>query len=509
MEFFEHLALGLNTALTPSLLLLCFAGVLLGMLVGVLPGLGPVSAIALLLPFTFSLSPTAAVITLAGIYYGAQYGGSITAILINMPGEASSAVTCIDGHAMAREGRAGVALAVAAIGSFIGGTVGTLLLAALSTPLAAIAARFEAADYAALMACGLVTAIVLAHGSLLKAIAMVVAGLLLGAVGLDVTTGQPRFTFGIPQLLDGIGFVPLAVGLFGLTEIMVALTKHASREVAVPPVSGVSLRPGEARQAAAASMRGTILGSVLGTLPGGGPLLASFASYALEKKVSSGSTPIGTGAIAGVAGPESANNAAAQTSFIPLLTLGLPANGAMALLLGALVVHGVQPGPDVIVKEPALFWGLVASMWIGNLMLLLINLPLAKAWARLLRVPYRLLYPTTIVLVCAGIYTLSHSTFELGVATLFGVLGYFLRTRGFEPAPLLLGFVLSQPIEENTRRALLFSDGDPTTFLTHPISAALLTIAALLLASSVVPSIRRARSALASGYADPKARAGG
>jgi putative tricarboxylic transport membrane protein len=496
VEFFEHLALGLNTALTPTHLVLCFAGVLLGTLVGVLPGLGPVSTIALLLPFTFSLSPTAAVIALAGIYYGAQYGGSITAILVNLPGEASSAVTCIDGHAMAREGRAGVALAVAAIGSFVGGTTGTVLLAALSTPLAAVAARFEAADYAALMACGLVAAIVLAHGSLLKAIAMVLAGLLLGAIGLDVTTGQPRLTFGLPQLLDGIGFVPLAIGLFGLAEIMVALTGHASREVAVPPVSGVRLRPGEARRAAAASVRGTLLGSVLGTLPGGGPLLASFASYATEKKMSSGGPPLGTGAIAGVAGPESANNAAAQTSFIPLLTLGLPANGIMALLLGALVVHGVQPGPDVIVKEPALFWGLVASMWIGNLMLLFINLPLARVWARLLRIPYRFLYPTTIVLACAGIYTLSHSTFELGVATLFGVLGYFLRTRGFEPAPLLLGFVLSQPIEENTRRALVFSNGDPATFLTHPISAALLAIAALLLASSVLPSLRRARAVL-------------
>ena len=496
MEFLEHLALGLNTAMAPSLLVLCFAGVLLGTLVGVLPGLGPVSTIALLLPLTFSMSPTAAMITLAGVYYGAQYGGSITAILVNLPGEASSAVTCIDGYAMARTGRAGTALAVAAIGSFLGGTTGTLFLAALSTPLAAVAARFEAADHAALMACGLVAAMVLARGSLLKAIAMVMAGLLLGAIGLDVASGQPRFTFGLPELYDGIGFVPLAIGLFGLAEIMVALTGRVTGEGAVSPVSPASLRPGEARRAAAASVRGTLLGSVLGTLPGGGPLLASFASYALEKKVSSGGPPLGTGAIAGVAGPESANNAAAQTSFIPLLTLGLPSNGIMALLLGALVVHGVQPGPDVIAAEPTLFWGLVASMWIGNLMLLLINLPLAKVWARLLRVPYRFLYPTTIVLACTGIYTLSHSTFDLLVAALFGVLGYFLRTRGFEPAPLLLGFVLSQPIEEHTRRALLFSNGDPTTFLTHPISAVLLTIALLLLTSSVLPWLRRARGGL-------------
>jgi putative tricarboxylic transport membrane protein len=496
MELLEHLALGLNTAMDPSLLALCFAGVLLGTLVGVLPGLGPVSTIALLLPFTFSLSPTAAMITLAGIYYGAQYGGSITAILVNLPGEASSAVTCIDGYAMARAGRAGTALAVAAIGSFAGGTTGTLLLAALAFPLAALAARFEAADHAALMACGLVAAIVLARGSLLKAIAMALAGLLLGTIGLDVASGQPRFTFGLPQLYDGIGFVPLAIGLFGLAEIMVALAGRANRETAVSPVSTASLRPGEMRRAASASVRGTLLGSLLGTLPGGGPLLASFASYALEKKVSSGGPPLGAGAIEGVAGPESANNAAAQTSFIPLLTLGLPSNGIMALLLGALVVHGVQPGPDVIVGEPTLFWGLVASMWIGNLMLLVINLPMAGVWARLLRVPYRFLYPTTIVLACTGIYTLSHSTFELSVAALFGVLGYFLRTRGFEPAPLLLGFVLSQPIEEHARRALLFSNGDPTTFLTHPISAALLAIALLLLTSSVWPVLRRARGGL-------------
>jgi putative tricarboxylic transport membrane protein len=426
-------------------------------------------------------------ITLAGIYYGAQYGGSITAILVNLPGEASSAMTCIDGYAMARAGRAGTALAVAAIGSFVGGTTGTLLLAALAAPLAALAARFEAADHAALMMCGLVAAIVLARGSVLKAIAMGLLGLLLGAIGLDVASGQPRFTFGLPELYDGIGFVPLAIGLFGLAEIMVVLAGRANRETAISPVSTANLRPGEARRAASASMRGTLLGSVLGTLPGGGPLLASFASYALEKKASRGDPPLGAGAVEGVAGPESANNAAAQTSFIPLLTLGLPSNGIMALLLGALVVHGVQPGPDVIVSEPTLFWGLVASMWIGNLMLLLINLPMAGLWARLLRVPYRFLYPTTIVLACTGVYTLSHSAFDLGVAALFGVLGYFLRTRGFELAPLLLGFVLSQSIEEHTRRALLFSNGDPTTFLTHPISAVLLAITLLLLTSSFLP----------------------
>jgi putative tricarboxylic transport membrane protein len=343
------------------------------------------------------------------------------------------------------------------------------------------------------MVCGLVAAVVLARGSLLKSIAMVIAGLLLGTIGLDVTTGQPRFTFGIPELYDGIGLVPLAIGLFGLAEIMVALRVQAGRDSAVSPVSTWRLGPGEARRATAASIRGTLLGSALGTLPGGGPLLASFASYALEKKVASGQPPLGAGAIAGVAGPESANNAAAQASFIPLLTLGLPSNGIMALLLGALIVHGVQPGPDVIVAEPALFWGLVASMWIGNLLLLLLNLPLAGLWARLLRLPYRLLYPTTIVLACTGIYALGHSTFDLSVAALFGVLGYLLRTRGFEPAPLLLGFVLSQPLEEHARRALLFANGDPTTFLSNPVSAVLLATALLLLMSSILPWSWRAR----------------
>ncbi len=493
----DHLALGFATALTPEHLVACFAGVLLGTLIGVLPGLGPVTTIALLLPFTFSLTPAGAIIMLAGIYYGAQYGGSITAVLVNLPGEASSTVTCLDGHAMARQGRAGLALAVAAIGSFVGGTVGTLLLAALAIPLASVASRVEAADYTALMACGLVAAIVIAQGSVVKAMAMTAAGLMLGMIGLDATTGQARFTMGIPELVDGLGFMPLAIGMFGFSEIIATLAAPEARRAMSARVERTWPGPGETRRAAASTLRGTALGSLLGILPGGGPVLASFAAYAMEKKLSAGPAGLGSGAIEGVAGPESANNAAAQTSFVPLLTLGLPSGPVGALLLGALIVHGVQPGPSVIAKEPALFWGLVASMWIGNVMLLVLNLPLVGCWARLARVPYRFLYPTTIALACTGIYALNHSTLDVWLAALFGVAGYLLRARAFEPAPLLLGFVLSQPIRDNFNRALVFSNGDLSTFVTHPLSALLLTIAGGALLVTALPTVRRGRMRLA------------
>jgi putative tricarboxylic transport membrane protein len=492
----EHLALGFATALTPENLLACLAGVFLGTLIGVLPGLGPVTTIALLLPFTFSLAPTGAIIMLAGIYYGAQYGGSITAILVNLPGEASSAVTCLDGYAMARNGRAGLALAVAAVGSFVGGTIGTLLLAVLAVPLASLAARVEAADYTALLACGLVAAIVIAQGSVLKAMVMTAAGLMLGMVGTDVTSGQARFTMGLPELLDGIGFMPLAIGMFGLAEIIGTLASPAIRPLTTTTIDEQWPRPGETRRAAASTLRGTALGSVLGVLPGAGPVIASFASYAMEKKLSSGAPALGSGAIEGVAGPESANNAAAQTSFVPLLTLGLPSGPVGALLLGALIVHGIQPGPSVIAKEPALFWGLVASMWIGNVMLLALNLPLVGWWARLVRVPYQYLYPTTVALSCTGIYALNHSTLDLLLAAFFGVAGYLLKTRGFEPAPLLLGFVLSPPIRDNLNRALVFANGDITTFVTHPLSAVLLAIAGAALLMTALPALRRSRARL-------------
>jgi putative tricarboxylic transport membrane protein len=479
----DHLVLGFSTAVAPSHLLGCFIGVLVGTIIGVLPGLGPVTTIALLLPLTFSLTPTGAVIMLAGIYYGAQYGGSITAILVNTPGEASSAVTCLDGYAMARQGRAGLALAISAIGSFIGGTVGTVVLATLSVPLTSIASRFEAADYAALMACGLTAATVLASGPMGKALLMTAAGVSLGAVGAD-QSGQPRFTFGMPELLDGIGFMPVAIGLFALSEVIAMLVTPPDRVTAMSAGDGLWPRAGEARRATTASLRGTIVGSLLGVLPGAGPLIASFASYALEKRVSP-RAPFGSGAVEGVAGPESANNAAAQTSFVPLLTLGLPSNAVMAMLLGALVVHGIQPGPGVIAKEPSLFWGLVASMWLGNLMLLVINLPLVGVWRRLLLIPYRFLYPATIVLCCLGIYTTNHSMFDVLLSAGFGGIGYVLRVYGFEPTPLLLGFVLSQPLEGHFRRAMLFSDNDLTTFITRPLSATLVAFTAVLLVLSV------------------------
>ena len=492
----EDLALGFATALTPAHLLACLAGALLGTAIGVLPGLGPVTTIALLLPFTFSLPPTAAVIMLAGIYYGAQYGGSVTAILINLPGEASSTITCLDGHAMARSGRAGLALAVAAIGSFVGGTVGTVLIATLAAPLTLLAARFTAADFTALMVCGLVAAVVVAHGSVPKAIVMTGAGLFLGAVGTDVDTGRARFTLGVPELFDGIGFMPLAIGMFGLADIIHTLASPDGRAGLSTRIERAWIQPGELRRAAGSTARGTLLGSVLGILPGGGPLIASFASYAVERKVASAVPPVGSGAIEGVAGPESANNAAAQTSFIPLLTLGLPSNAVMALLLGALIVHGIQPGPAILSHEPRLFWGLVASMWIGNLLLLALNLPFVGLWARLLRVPYSVMYPTTVVLSCIGIYSVNHSTFDLGITAAFAVTGYLLKARGFEPAPLLLGFVLSRPLEENFHRTLVFSDGDLSVFLREPVSAALIAIAAAALLITGFPAVQRRRSAL-------------
>ena len=494
-----QLAGALSAAFALNHLAACLAGAFLGTLIGVLPGLGPMTTIAVLLPFTFSLSPTSAVIMLAGIYYGAQYGGSVTAILVNLPGEASSTITCIDGHAMARQGRSAIALRVAAISSFVGGSIGTLVIAVLAVPLAALAGRFEAADYAALIMCGLVAAVISAPGPVTKSIAMLICGLLLGAIGTDVATGRARFTMGIPELVDGIGFMPLAIGLFSLADIIGTLAGARDRPLIPIPRGTPRSDAGETRRAVLATLRGTAIGSVLGVLPGGGPLMASFASYAVERKYAAGKADLGSGAIEGVAGPESANNAAAQTSFIPLLTLGLPSNPIMALLLGALLVHGIQPGPTVLTTQPALFWGLVASMWIGNVVLLALNLPFVGMWAMLLRVPYRLLYPIIVVLACTGIYAVNHSTLDLLMVPVFGVAGFLLRGFGFDPMPLLFGFVLSQPAEDNLRRALVFSQGDVTTFVTRPISATLigLTVLAVIIAA-------RSRVALRSRTSRPQ-----
>jgi TctA family transporter len=491
-ELFDPLLLGFSVALTPANLFWCLLGALLGTLIGVLPGIGPVATIAMLLPITFQLEPVGALIMLAGIYYGAQYGGSTTAILVNMPGESSSVVTCLDGFAMARRGRAGAALAVAALGSFFAGTVATLVVAVASPAMVEFAMLFGAAEYFSLMAFGLVAAIVLAHGSVAKAVAMTVLGLLLGLCGTDVNSGTQRFTFGIPELSDGIGFVPLAMGLFAIAEIAVQLEKHFVRD-AMARMGRLWPTREEAKEAFPAVLRGTAVGSVLGVLPGGGALLAAFAAYTLEKRIAKDPSRFGKGAVAGVAAPEAANNAGAQTSFIPMLALGIPPNAVMALMIGAMAIHGIVPGPQVMTREPGLFWGLVASMWVGNLMLVVINLPLVGIWVRLLRVPYRLLYPAILVFCCIGVYALNNSVFEVYLTLAFGVLGYLFAKLGCEPAPLLLGFILGPMMEENLRRAMRLSRGDPAIFVERPISAVLLAMAVVLLVAVLAPSLRRLR----------------
>jgi TctA family transporter len=493
MDFFSDLGLGIETAVQPENLLFCFVGVALGTAVGVLPGIGPTATIGLLLPVTFNFDPVTALIMLAGIYYGAQYGGSTTAILVNLPGESSAAVTAIDGYEMARQGRAGPALATAAIGSFVAGTVGTLVLLLFGPPLAEVALEFGPAEYFSLVVLGLIVSTALARGSTTKALAMIVLGLLLGTVGQDIYTGTPRFTFGVPELYDGINFVAVAVGMFGVAEILRNLEDEKRREVVTKTVKNLWLSREDLRRVAAPILRGTVLGSALGVLPGAGHVLASFGSYSLEKRVSKRQKEFGEGAIEGVAGPESANNAAAQTSFIPLLTLGLPGHPVMALMLGAFIIHGITPGPNVLVDEPTLFWGLVVSMWVGNLFLVLLNLPLIGIWVRMLAVPYRVLFPAIIAFACIGAYSLGLNRYDVYAIAFFGVLGYFLVKLGCEPAPLLLGFVLGPLLEEYLRRAMIISRGDPSVFVTRPLSLALLIAAAAALVLAVLPAIREKR----------------
>jgi len=493
VELLNHLALGFSVALTPINLLYAFIGSMLGTLIGVLPGIGPVATIAMLLPTTYALQPVSALIMLAGIYYGAQYGGSTTSILLNMPGETSSAVTCLDGHQMARQGHAGAALATAALGSFFAGCVSTVFVATVAVPLSELALKFGPAEYFSLMILGLIGAVVLAHGSLLKAIAMIILGLLLGIVGTDVNSGAARFAFGIPELTDGIGVVSVAMGLFGFAEIITNLEHTGKRELLTSKISGLWLTKDQFRKAWPAVLRGTGLGSFLGLLPGGGAMLASFASYALEKKVAKDPSQFGKGAIQGVAGPESANNAGAQTSFIPLLTLGIPENAVMALMVGAMTIHNIQPGPQVMTSNPSLFWGLIASMWLGNLMLVVLNLPLLGIWIKLLQVPYRVLYPAILLFCSIGVFTINNTNFDVMQTAAFGLLGVIFVKLECEPAPLLLGFVLGPMMEENLRRALLLSRGDPTVFLTRPISLVMLLMAAGLLLAIVAPNIRRKR----------------
>jgi TctA family transporter len=493
MDLFGSLGLGVAAALTPANLFYCLVGVFVGTLIGVLPGLGPVATIAMLLPATFTLPPVSALIMLAGIYYGAQYGGSTTAILVNLPGETSSVVTALDGHQMARQGRAGVALAAAAIGSFVAGTIATFILALAAPPLANIALKFGPAEYFSLMVLGLVASVVLAHGSLLKAIAMIVLGLLMGLVGTDVNSGLQRYTFDIPQLADGVGFVVVAMGMFGLGEIVMNLEREGGVTLLVKKVANLMPSRDDLRRIVAPILRGTILGSALGILPGGGAMLASFASYSLEKKVSRSAVPFGRGAIEGVAGPESANNAGAQTSFIPMLTLGIPSNPVMALMIGAMIIQGIQPGPSVMTEQPTLFWGIIVAMWIGNLMLLVLNLPLIGLWVRMIAIPYHLLYPAIIVFCAIGVLSLNNNTFDVFLMALFGVLGYLFRKLGAEPAPMLLAFILGPMMEEFLRRALLLSRGSPLILITSPISGVMLTLAVVSLVLVLLPAFRKTR----------------
>ena len=493
MDLIANLATGFAVALTPANLGFCLLGALIGTLVGVLPGIAPITTIAILLPFTFTLEPASSLIMLAGIFYGAQYGGSTTAILVNVPGESSAIVTCLDGHQMAKQGRAGPALAMAAIASFFAGTIATIVIATASAPMTWLALKFNAAEYFSLMVLGLTGAVVLAHGAPEKAVAMVLVGLLLGLVGIDVNSGSPRMTFDLAGLADGIGFVPVAIGLFGIAELAVTLGRPPERNLLAFKLSNLWPSRADMRACIAPILRGTAIGSILGVLPGGGAALSSFAAYAVEKKVSSTPERFGRGAIEGVAAPEAANNAGAQASFIPLLTLGIPGNAIMALMIGALMIQGIQPGPQVMTSQPQLFWGVIASMWLGNLMLVILNLPLVGLWVSLLRVPYRIMFPAIVLFCCIGTYTVGNTVFDIWVMLLFGLLGIFFYKVGAEPAPFVLGFVLGPLMEENFRRAMYLSRGNPITFVERPISAFLLFLAVALFVILVLPAVRSKR----------------
>jgi putative tricarboxylic transport membrane protein len=493
LDLFSNLALGLGVALSLKNLGLCFLGCMIGTLIGVLPGVGPIATIAMLLPITFGLDPIGALIMLAGIYYGAQYGGSTTAILVNIPGEATAIVTVLDGHQMARNGRAGVALGIAAIGSFIAGTVATLIIAALGAPLTKLALLFGPADYFSLMVLGLMFSIVLARGSVPKAMGMVLVGILLSTIGTDLETGEERLTYGWQEISDGLEFTYIAMGMFGFAEILRNLENPEARDVVRTSIG--RLLPGlqEMKQSAAPIARGTFLGAFLGLLPGNGAVLGPFASYTLEKKLAKDPSRFGKGAIEGVAGPESANNAGAQTAFIPLLTLGIPPNAVMALMVGAMTIHGIVPGPQIISKQPELFWGMIASMWIGNLMLLIINLPLVGVWVKLLQVPYRLMFPAIVLFCCIGIYSVNNSPTDVMMTAVFGMFGYILFKCGFEPAPMLLGLVLGRLMEEKLRQALVISRGSFMTFVERPLSGGLLALSLILIIIVLLPSIRQNR----------------
>ncbi|MBX9843847.1 MAG: tripartite tricarboxylate transporter permease [Xanthobacteraceae bacterium] len=493
MDLLNHLGLGLAVALQPLNLVYALIGTILGTVIGVLPGVGPVATISVLLPITFGLNPTSAIIMLAGIYYGAQYGGSTTAILVRLPGESSSVVTTIDGYQMARQGRAGLALATAALSSFLAGTIATLVVAVAAPALAQVALAFGPADYCALMVFGLVGAVILAQGSIVKALCMIVLGMLLSTVGTDMNNGTSRFVFGVAQLTDGLDFAVVAMGMFGLGETIANIERKDQVRHVFDRIRDLWPKPQDLKTLLPPALRGTVLGSALGVLPGGGPILASFSAYSLEKKISSTPERFGSGALEGVAGPEAANNAAAQTAFIPMLTLGIPATGTMALMIGALMMQGLAPGPQLMFQRPELFWGVIASMWVGNAMLVILNLPLIGVWVKLLSAPYRLLYPSILLFCCIGLYAIHNDAGDVLIGAVFGFLGYMFYRLNCELAPLLLGFVLGPLIEENLRRALLISLGDPIVFVERPISLAFLIMTVVLIAAMAAPGLQSLR----------------
>jgi putative tricarboxylic transport membrane protein len=496
MDILAGLSQGFAVALQPINLLYCFIGVFIGTLVGVLPGIGPVSAMSLLLPVTLSGTPESGIIMMAGIYYGSMYGGSTTSILVNIPGEAASVVTCIDGHAMAKQGRAGPALGIAALGSFAAGTFALVALMLVAPALARVAIAFGPPEYFSLMVLGLTVLSFLSQGAMAKSLLMAAVGIILGLIGIDQITAQPRLTFGRLELLDGIGLVPIVMGLFGVAEILSNLEQELKREVIKARIGGLwpSLQDWSASKWAI--VRGTLLGFFLGILPGGGAVIASFASYAIEKKVSKTPERFGHGAIEGVAGPEAANNAAAGGAFIPLMTLGIPPNVVMALLLGAFIIHGLQPGPLLMTQRPDLFWGIVASMYIGNAMLLVLNMPLIGMWVQVLKLPYRILFPLILMFCVVGVFASGNAVFDVFVMVVFGVLGYLMRKFGYEPAPLVLAFVLGPMLENNLRKSLILSHGDFQIFITRPISAACLLLAVAALIAPLLPALARRRAAL-------------
>ncbi len=492
----SQIYLGFQTALTPLNLLFCAIGVTLGQIVGILPGLGPAAAIALLLPASFSLPSETAIIMLAGVYYGSMYGGTITSVLLNVPGESSSVVTCLDGYQMARQGRAGPALGIAAFGSFIAGTIGTITLMLLSPPLAEVALKFGPPEVFSLMALGMMALTIFVSGSILKGLSMAAVGVIIGSMGMDIISGRPRFTFGIHELMDGIGFVPVIMGLFGIAEVLISVEEMEKTKVFDTTIKDIFPTRQDWRESFLPIFRGTAIGFSLGILPGSGGVIASFASYAVEKRISKTPEKFGTGVIAGVASPESANNSAAAAGFVPLLALGLPPTVVMALLLGALLIHGVQPGPMLFQAHPRVVWGVIASMYIGNVMLLLLNIPLIPLWVRCLKIPYQILFPLILLFCLIGSYSLNYSVIDVGFMVLFGFVGYLMKKCKYEPAPLILALVLTPMLENALRQSLIISRGNPLIFFQRPISLGFLVAAFCLLLLPIFSFFRKRRTEL-------------